>query len=539
MTDFFWMIPFALPLLGYAEIHFRLPFFPTFLFRKEPEIIFDMPVRTEPGEFLPVFLLINDAHRFPIRVDTVSISCFHPVSGESQFFSFQVDQNFLKPYDEKQFCVFLTKPGKWEIRTELVGMCGEKPIAVISDNYPKTQKKSFSVWIASEPFPKFEIQLHGDIHHHTRYTFDQVEFGGGIPLSKAASVALAYDFLCLTDHSYDLDDLPDNYLKQDPELRKWKLLNDEVTNINMEDGKTLLIPGLELSTGNNAGKNVHLLLLGQRTFIHGSGDSGERPFRTRSETTLLQAIERLDTQTTAYAAHPFELPSRAERLTLNRGIYSKQELRETQLPIQILNGWLGEAFQRSRNIWINLLLSGNRTFIGGGNDSHGNFNRVRQTKTPFFSLTEKESHWFGKFRTVVQSAGKDESSILSALKKGNSYLTNGIALRLFREDLSQLDFGSDLKKEDFKTLQIEVKTTEEFGLLEKIRLFIGANGEEYSAEFKNGKTNQVHFKLGLSEIRLPEGSLYFRIEAEGKLADFYYQRSPDLLMAITNPVFLI
>jgi len=539
MTEFLWLLPFAIPILGYAETHFRLPFFPNRLFKREPEIIFDMPVRTEPGSALPVFLLINDAHLFPIRVDSVSINCYHLNSGEQSFFSFPVHENIAEPFYERQFHVLLAKPGKWEIKAELSGFSENKPLTVISDNYSTTQKKPFTVWIGSDRFPKFENQQHGDIHHHTRYTFDQVEFGGGIQLSKAASVALAYDFLCLTDHSYDLDDLPDNYLKQDPELRKWKQLIDEVISLNQPEEGTLLIPGFELSTRNESGKNIHLLLLGQRTFIHGSGDSGERPFRTKSETSLKEALSLLNQQTTAYAAHPFEVPSSAERFALNRGIYSETDLLDTQIPMQILNGWLGEAFQKSRKIWIEFLVSGNRTFIGGGNDSHGNFNRVRQTKLPFFSLTEKDSHWFGKFRTVVQTAGKDEERILSALKAGHSYLTNGIALHIFRKDLSEVEFGTDLKREDFNSLELELKTTEEFGCLEKIRLFIGADGKELITNLEIGQQDCLYFRQEFTDFRLPDESLYFRIEVEGKLAEFYHQRSPDLLVAFTNPVFLI
>lgn len=539
MTELLWLLTIGIPLIGYAEIHFRIPLLPSRLFRREPEIIFDMPVRTEPDGKLPVFLLINDAHLFPIQISSVTFTCYHSLLDVRENFYFNVDAEISSNYYEQIFPILLTQSGKWEISAELIGKNRNKSFHAVSDNYRSTSKKPFTVWVSSEPFPKFLNQQHGDLHHHTRYTFDQVEFGGGIPLSKSAANVLGYDFLCLTDHSYDLDDLPDNYLKQDPELEKWKQFNKEVSELNGQKDGTLLIPGFELSTGNQSGENVHLLLLGQTTFIHGSGDGGEIPFKTKPETTLSEALGRLDPQTTAFAAHPFETPSTPEKLTLNRGIYTEHDLLTTQIPLQILNGWLGEAFQKSRQIWIRFLLAGNRTLIGGGNDSHGNFNRVRQIKLPFFSITEKDSHWFGKFRTVVQSQEKNEQSILSALKAGHSYLTNGIALLLKTKKIPDFLFGSELVVERFKTIVLKTKTTGEFGSIEEVRIYFGTNRQEIEVRVNVPEENCLDFELDFSGIRLPEGSLYFRIEVEGKLGDFYYQRSQDPLIAFTNPVFLV
>ena len=64
-----------LPLAAlYPEIHYRFRAFPFSLyFRKQPEIIADAPFRLEPGSDLPILLLVKDADRYPLLIDSVKI----------------------------------------------------------------------------------------------------------------------------------------------------------------------------------------------------------------------------------------------------------------------------------------------------------------------------------------------------------------------------------------------------------------------------------------------------------------------------------
>jgi hypothetical protein len=63
------------PIALYAETHFRFGgWTPSALFRREPEIIFDSPRRLRQGRDLPVALLINDTHLYPVAMVSVSIA---------------------------------------------------------------------------------------------------------------------------------------------------------------------------------------------------------------------------------------------------------------------------------------------------------------------------------------------------------------------------------------------------------------------------------------------------------------------------------
>jgi len=62
------------PLIGlYAETHFRfrIPF--SRYFKREPELIFDTPWRLEPSQKLSIFLVVKDAHLYPVKLESVEI----------------------------------------------------------------------------------------------------------------------------------------------------------------------------------------------------------------------------------------------------------------------------------------------------------------------------------------------------------------------------------------------------------------------------------------------------------------------------------
>ena len=66
-----WTLP-ALPVLGYAETHykFRLPWSP--LHRRQPELIADVPSTVAPGEPCPLFLVARHADLFPVVIRSLS-----------------------------------------------------------------------------------------------------------------------------------------------------------------------------------------------------------------------------------------------------------------------------------------------------------------------------------------------------------------------------------------------------------------------------------------------------------------------------------
>jgi len=537
--DFFYLLPALLPaiwLAGYAEIHFRVPWFFSRVFRPEPEILFDAPVRNPAGLPVPVILIFHDAHNFPVVLDSVTIQASGTSPESLLSITFTVQKPVTSRHQEFHFEIRLPA-GLWDLLPSacLNGPGGTREIRV--DNLPMTGKTPLQVLVDQDPFPKFENQFHGDLHHHTSYTSDQVEFGATPAASQRMAKAVEFDFLCLTDHSYDLDDDPSDFLKQDPGLQKWIALLEEAGQLNLQPEEPLLIPGFELSTGNSRLRNVHLLFLGQRTFIYGTGDGGERGFKNQPDTVIRQAFSLKNPGSAVFAAHPFEQPGLAEKLLLNRGAYTLEDTRIPGLNLQILNGWYGDEFLKSRSLWISRLLEGDRVFIGGGNDSHGNFNRVRQIKIPFLYLSEKTTHWFGKYRTVVQADSLAESKILSSLQNGCSYLTNGIAFRILDETGKEIRFGSRQNAGTVHTWTFQIKTTESAGQISEFLVFFGIKGREIRQSLGTGCRKEDISEGNFARLIFPDGTVYLRFEVYGKTGGVSKLRVGDPLFVITNPVF--
>ena len=67
------LIPF---MFLYAELHYRFKWLGSLYYKKEPEILADVPYRIEPDNKIPILLFIKDAHIFPIKLTHVSIHIY-------------------------------------------------------------------------------------------------------------------------------------------------------------------------------------------------------------------------------------------------------------------------------------------------------------------------------------------------------------------------------------------------------------------------------------------------------------------------------
>jgi hypothetical protein len=375
-----------------------------------------------------------------------------------------------------------------------------------NDNYRTSSRRPLRVFLADAPLPRLPGLHLGDGHVHSSYTDDQVEYGAPPSASVLLSRAMGLSFFSVTDHSYDLDDMPDNYLQNDPSLLKWKSLQREVSSLNRRHKhRHAILVGEEVSCRNARGQNVHLLLYANRQFVHGSGDSAERWFHTWSVYSVKEVLENLEGGI-AVAAHPKERTPILQQLLLRRGMWSQSDLQSEGLSgIQFLNGDYLDGFTRGQHAWTDLLMSGSRTHALAGNDAHGNFNRFRQIGFPFFTISENGRQVFGRMRTgLFLGSALHESSIQSAIKKGHIIISDGpVATVHASNDAGKTAFhGERLTGKKF-TINITAKSSKEFGSLRHIRLHLGILGNQHETLlFGTRKINQPTFDQTLSfEIR--------------------------------------
>ena len=538
-TNFFHLLSAIIFL--YAETHYAFKYFPSRLKKREPEVIFDVPHRLEPGHTLPVLLLIKDADRYPVRIEQIKVRLFQGSVSKTLF-----ERKFKNLATNQPFwwkILDLPLPpethGDVLIDVEFSINCAGQVQEYHNDNYRISSHSPFRIHIAKDHLPKLPDWYFGDCHYHSSYTSDQVEFGAPIRPTIQLAKAFGLNFFAVTDHSYDLDDKADDFLHNDPELPKWHSLWREVDTVNDEESDFAVIPGEEISVGNAKNRNVHLLVFNDRQFYPGSGDSAEKWFRTKPEMRAHDVLDELNSKSSkelklAFAAHPEIAPPFLEWLLIRRGSYHYSDYGHPNIAgMQIYNGINDKYFLRGIKKWVKLLLDYKRLFIISGNDAHGNFARFRQIGFPFLTMREHEDQLFGKGRTGVLVKDKiTKLTILEALEKGRAIITDGpFATIQAKTDQGTFELGDTISDGRIQ-LRIFAQTTPEFGEFDSIELFEGDCLQKRESCVQNftPQAGCGTFEKNVSVENLPKRG-YFRLVCKTR-------RQSQEFWCLTNPIWI-
>jgi len=519
-------LSFFLPFL-YAETHYRFKYFFSWLRKPEPEIIADIPSRITRGELLPLLIIVKDADKYPVEILTISVA-----DQSNIIFSKEINQYVLESYFEKILFLssenFLT--GHHKLNFEIRYKINDRIKLCNNDNHRGTSHMPLPVYISSSPLPQLENCVYGEPHSHTNYTTDQVEFGASINSTSILAKAMGLKFFCATDHSYDLDNDGDNYLKNDPDLNKWKKFQSEVKNFNKVHNDFCIIPGEEASLNNFRNKNIHCLIYNSKKFYPGAGDSGEKWLHPYSELSIQDILDDVNDKILVFAAHPVEPVPFLQRLLIRRDNWHEEDCKHTRLNgLQFANGGPERYLHQGKQLWIKMLMQGRKLVGLAGNDAHGNFSRYRQVSFPFVTMKEKYYNLFGVWRTGVylDSENMNIESIMQSLSTGNCFLTNGPALqiRAFSEDKWQY-MGSDCRK--IEKFGITLNSSDEFGYLDKVTVFMGIIGESEEKVIYQKKIGNDLIDYNIeNQFNGLSGSGYLRVETSTKLNK----------MAISNPIW--
>jgi hypothetical protein len=535
--------PFILPSLFlalYAEIHYTLPLGLSLVRRNYPEILADLPWRVDRGRPLPILCLVKDAHRYPIALESMAVTIRWPHGGSWK----KIFPLGIKSLDTRLWHHVVEIPrenlpqGPVWVDVLFAGRRRGRSFQFHNDNYRSLSHAPLRTLLSSESLPGKPNWYPGDPHVHSSYTEDQVEFGAPPDAVVKMAQALGLRWTAITDHSYDLDDLPGHHLGPDPWLGKWRDLQSEIQRLSERHPDFVPLLGEEISCGSARGRNVHLLALGAESFIPGSGDSAEHWPRTTPTLSIGQVLDRIRRDGgVAYAAHPEEPGSFLERLLLRRGTWSPKDYAHTGLSgLQIWNGCRNRGLWQGRDRWIRLLLRGYRLNLIGGNDAHGNFNRFRQLRLPFLSLRESQEQIFGRVHTYVHCPGDlSRAQILRALNDGQAVTTDGpfVTFTVLADRGRKATLGSSLPGRRF-TVNISAHSSADFGPLERVDLYRGIIGgkEQRIRSYRRGRDFRQAHEATLSAHLNEEGqAAYLRIEAQAGLGD-------RARLAMTNPVWL-
>ncbi|MDR0518326.1 MAG: hypothetical protein LBH25_14935 [Fibromonadaceae bacterium] len=451
------------------------------LYRKEPVILIDAPFQVLPGFPCPIWLVVRNACRFPAYINEV-YGEWQNAEGQTLKFNLPIQKKLDKPFhfEELNFAT-PNSTGLWNLSIFIKYEIKGKEKVCQRWNYPFLPPKPLIVNFLKEVPPKPNGWLAGETHCHSSYTSDSMEFGAAPAALQKAAKSVGLDFVCITDHSYDLIN-----------EKKFKKLKTEIANLN-SISTPLLIAGEEISCGNSKKQNVHLLSFGNESYVDGHGDGGRRWWNTKPDLSISEAIEK--SNALCFAAHPKLQMLYAEKLILKRGHWSFEDLMENKIQgIEFWNGFRGKDFYEGRKLWIKCLLAGHRLLPIGGNDAHGDLNSYTAVKQPLWSLKHNQEHVFGLVRTVIPNNGKTPFSEVPK----NLYITDGPALWI--ED------GI-----------LHAKSTADFGKFLSITVFRGEHGKpnfEKKEKMQIVDSFEFDFKIPLNN------SLYVRAECETNCGKF-------------------
>jgi len=520
-----------MPFATYASTFYRFKYFLSYLKRREPQIVADVPHRLSPGRPLPVLVIFRNADHYPAYIEQIEVF----IDGQS-FKTERLNLDLKDSYEEKLLHLDRSriKDGLHKIDIAITYFIGETKKRCINDNYRGTKKEPFPCYFSSYPLPRLEGFYHGDCHSHSVFTDDQIEFGASLIAGKAMADVLGLDFFCVTDHSYDLDNFPDDFLHNDPELQNWQRFQRESAALNKLTG-CLIVPGEEVSVRNGKDENVHLLVFSEKHYFPGSGDSGGHWFHFRSELGIDDVCKRAGADSVIFAAHPAEKAPALQQLLLNRGDWQTDDVCPAMTGVQVFNGHGSGHLPAAIHFWTKLLLKGRRVFALAGNDAHGNFGRNRYISLPFLKITESYNQLFGQWRTDIRLEKKPTavSEIIKALRSGRYSLGNGPTLEICVRDRQGTVHFMGGHTEQAEHLSLTIKSSPEFGALESWTLFYGdlsAGREIILQKKKSLPPQQFETFIDYSiDVNMKPG--YVRAEATSRVDQIPY-------FTFSNPIWI-
>ncbi len=498
------LVPFAC----YAEIHHKRGMVPNFLWQHEPEIIADFPRRVDPEvKKIPFVIIVKDADKYPVVLKSVVIKFLFPQE-KAIIPVFDGEEVITDRMWTKLLHVSRIWPYTGDVPTivEITYYCNKKQRIVENHNYKSIRSRLWYLHFALEARPALEGWYGGDIHWHSSYTDDDIEFGLPLPQAKELAQASGLAFLGVTDHSYDLDDVVGKPHVRDHENGKWTALKKELTALNEGSVDCALIRGEEVSCGNQKNQNVHALVLGHDEFIAGAGDSTDRGLLNKPDSHIT------DFQDKGYlvAAHPLDAQSVLLRLILRRGAWSDSDLEHADA-IEYYNGFKDFAFHEGKKAWIRMLLKGKKLTAVAGSDAHGDFASAFKVSIPFFKIRTCEQQMTGMARTYVLCKKQpNEALVMDALKKGRVIITDGpLCDMVIAMHHNEYRIGDTILPGK-GTITITAVSTNEFGIIAKARLLCGKNGIETPLWEITPDTFMITEIIDFSA----ESNTYIRIEIE-------------------------
>ena len=446
--------------LRYAETHFKFKLPWSLLYKPWPEIIFDAPFQFVPGVSPYLWIVVRDADRFPTTIKNAEIILKRIADAcDETYFENAQSREAQQPYairtapepngnvmadpirhlsamvQHEVICKDLNievheqmkfiplalgeiPAGYYEAYCKLTVEREGKAQTFERWNLPRLKPTPLRFKVLNEHPPIAPGYAAGEMHCHTHYSADHVEYGATPEVLQLAAKAVGLDFVNCTDHAYDFAFTQEDFTKEaDSPVPRFQKLRKEIAALPSKDENgnimPLMLAGEEVSAGNSKGENVHMTVLAPEGYLPGLGDCGRYWLDNKPTRSIKQILNM--TGAHCFAAHPFQQMGLLEKFIFRRGYWKPEDLNipnertdkgtkktHSIRGLQFWNGIRDEGFKLGREFWINELGKGNYLLPIGGNDAHGDLNSMTAVDLPLFSLKHTRAHIFGNVRTVIK-----------------------------------------------------------------------------------------------------------------------------------------
>ncbi|MCR4318326.1 MAG: S8 family serine peptidase [Planctomycetes bacterium] len=203
--------------------------------------------------------------------------------------------------------------------------------------YDEHYTKHVRVHIGDEKLPLWNDWYYVDTHFHTMYTNNIAEWGGSPFTASAAARAIGMHFLCMTDHSCDLDELSDGQISYRTDIYEYTEWTGGQAVTTIQDNRTIgagttwdalgyeetmhsdaafqVVRNTELNAGSLdpslKDKTIHMLVFGSpyinspKSGMQVAGVSFDGP----ASPNLSNALSLIPAPGFSYAAHPKDMLS--------------------------------------------------------------------------------------------------------------------------------------------------------------------------------------------------------------------------------------
>jgi hypothetical protein len=388
-----------------------------------------------------LWIVVRDADRFPTTIKTAEILLKHSVgnafdnlldnaldNAQQPDISIHRDLN-IEVQEQMQFIPFALgeiPAGTYEAYCKLTVEREGKTQTFERWNLPRLKPVPLRFKVLNEYPPIAPGYAAGEMHCHTHYSADHVEYGATPEVLQLAAKAVGLDFVNCTDHAYDFAFTQEDFTKEaDSPVPRFQKLREEIAALPSKDENgndmPLMLAGEEVSAGNSKGENVHMTVLAPEGYLPGLGDCGRYWLDNKPTRSIKQILNM--TGAHCFAAHPFQQMGLLEKFIFRRGYWKPEDLqlnnKHSIRGFQFWNGIRDEGFKLGREFWINELGKGNYLLPIGGNDAHGDLNSMTAVDLPLISLKHTRAHIFGNVRTVIK-VGSRKSEVGSEAKQESS-----------------------------------------------------------------------------------------------------------------------